>query len=204
MNIKYYRDPIEYERKKGWSPSDLSFERAVSEAMKVLLSRGDVLGFRHSSCSFWHVFVNAWNRVSPDLLVSNLFHALRFPAYLIHLGASSDLIITTRSTLFPLSCTCESCQHALLTTSIWLENLTFIFPKGGSGLMREDPRAYLKVERRKSRILRRLASPRNTRTSLPNLDGLKKAIPLLKYSIALLPARGKGKSFYLDSSLTSL
>lgn len=70
--------------------------------------------------------------------------------------------------------------------------------------MREDPRAYLKVERRKSRILRMLASPRNTRTSLPNLDGLKKAIPLLKYSIALLPARGKGKSFYLDSSQTSL
>lgn len=100
MNIKYYRDPIEYERKKGWSPSDLSFERAVSEAMKVLLSRGDVLGFRHSSCSFWHVFVNAWNRVSPDLLVSNFFRALRFPTYLIHLGASSDLIITTRSTLF--------------------------------------------------------------------------------------------------------
>jgi hypothetical protein len=70
--------------------------------------------------------------------------------------------------------------------------------------MREDPRAYLKVERRKSRILRGLASPRKTRTSLPNLDGLKKAIPLLKYSIALLPARGKGKSFYLESSLTSL
>ncbi len=66
MNIKYYRDPIEYERKKGLIASDLSFERAVSEAMKVLLSGA---GFPAFKLQFLACVRKRMKSVSPDLLV---------------------------------------------------------------------------------------------------------------------------------------